>query len=253
MRLLGIGLLIVALAAFAIPFTQPLLQMREPPERPSGRRPGETHADFGIPLGYSIQGLSVAREVRAELQVFGEDADPETASPIRTYADLPFRVTSNSPWESTVQVADKEIMRPMYLTLRIESLPDDPDLYGKRAKIVATGEVTYPNAVQTITEPSGKRVTEFDERTTPIKNDVTFSFMSRAAHEQFQREWQDYEATRPSQEQGLLGGLRGLMTYSLHPGLLKAVCWVLAAACGVAGGWITLVRRRTETAKQSIA
>lgn len=251
MKILGIGLLIVAVASFLVPFTQPLLQFGEMPERPFGRTPGERGANVGINLGHSIQGLSATRDVRAELQIFEKDADPKSSPPVRVYANLPFTVTSDAKWDPYMKIeGNKAISSAMYLTLRFENLPDDPDLYGKQAIVVASGEVTYPKEEsQSGTQRAG--VQEFVEETRPFKGETAFSFTDRASADKFHQEWQDYEQNRAGQEQGILAGVRSFMTYDIHPGLLKIICWGLSGLCGVAGGWMIVSRRRKETASQA--
>ena len=252
MTFLGRALLLVAVFAVVVPFLQPMFQYTEMPERPFGRTPGEERAEFGFSLGSSIKGQSRAEDVKAVLEVLGDEMDPETAEPLRTYAELPFEVISNSEWEDYIQVSESETYRPMSLRLRFDALPDEDELWGKPFRIVVSGDVTYPVKVSAAPENANTRRGEFSDETKSFEEAVLLHFRDRAAHEQYERDWAAFEEATDREQQGLLSPVRDAMTYGFHPELLRLICWGGAAACAIAGWRLLIVARRRRTAADAL-
>jgi hypothetical protein len=207
MKLLALGLLSLGLVSFAFSVWGIRESRRSGPSfrvRPQGIYasrpdndywvyPGEQGLEFAnkIKDENSLKGLRSLDDLRVDMIVLGPTGGAaDTLSPYRAYENVPFRLLKpNDSWSGSQLLKGTDVSEgSVNADVKVESMPKDEDLWGRDAKLVTSGRVSFPHKINNY---------EYIDRNISFREEIPFRFASRvekekyeAAYKEHQQEWE---------------------------------------------------------------
>jgi hypothetical protein len=203
-KLLALGLLSLGLVLIAFG----VWENRESPQpRPSfhtrslGLRSSEPDSDYwsypseqGLEFYYKLKGENSVKgqrsfdDLHVDVIVLGQTGTPadDTVSPYRVYKDVKYRLLKpNDSWSGSQSLKGTDVSEAsIELDVKVEAMPKDEDLWGRDAKLVASGRVSFPHKISN---------DEYIDRNTTFREEIPFRFANRAEKEKYEAGYKEYQ------------------------------------------------------------
>ncbi len=203
MKLLALGLLSLGLFVFIFCFefyraawhSDPFLRFRPQgnfaamPDYDYWVYPGDQGLEFynKIEGENSIQGLRSVDDLHVDIVVLGlTGVDAATLSPYRVYENVKVRLLKpNDGWTDRMLLKGTDVSEgSINVDFKVQSMPKDEDLWGRDAKLVTTGHVSFPHKINN---------EEFAARDTSLREETPFRFASRTEKERYEAAYKEYQ------------------------------------------------------------
>jgi hypothetical protein len=203
MKLLALGLLSLGLVLFAFCVWGSRESPRSGPSfrvRPQGIHASQPENDYWVYPGAqglefynkikgenSLKGLRSLDDLRVDMIVLGPTGvAADTLSPYRVYENVQFRsLKPNDSWSNDLSLKGTDVSEASIdVDVKVESMPKDEDLWGRDAKLVTSGRVSFPHEINNH---------EYIDRNIPFREEIPFRFASRAEKEKYEAAYKEYQ------------------------------------------------------------
>lgn len=152
--------------------------------------PGDQNLHFyhKIKNETSLEGMRSVENLKIDVIVFGPTGtlgNPSPPAPFRVYENIPASLLKpNDRWSEKVKLKKDDAQDSINVDVKIEAMPKDEDLWGRDARLVVSGKLTFPQ------KASDK---EYVEKTLPLREETPFRFAARAEKEKYEAANQKYQ------------------------------------------------------------